>query len=265
MTAEATLRVATCNLHEGGLDAGMPGPRWNQHMQRLSELSLDVLFVQELHGWEREGGALLFAAEEQLDMRGLFAPAPMVDCHLGIFIRAGRIRPKRWDLRYSPMAWHAYAQATLTMVGLATPLTAVSVHLSPWSPEQRLIETAVIAQNVGKARWGIAAGDFNAVPPGDPEPPWDRMPQRKQAQAITTDGAVQADRRPGQRLSAAGLVDAARAHAAATGGGDPPITGEHFRNDQIWTTPTIGVKHVEAVNTGLSDHRLVVAELEVRR
>lgn len=109
----------------------------------------------------------------------------------------------------------------------------MSVHLSPWSPEHRLGEAALIAQNIGKVQLGIAAGDFNAVPPGDVEPPWDDIPRYKRSQTIVDGDGVRADRSVGQRLERAGPVDAARAYADRAGE-EPMRTGDRWRCDQIW-------------------------------
>jgi endonuclease/exonuclease/phosphatase family metal-dependent hydrolase len=258
------LRIATYNLQEGGGAGDEPvlPSRWNQQIVMLREWDLDILLVQEMHGWDRDGYMPLFAAEEELGMRGLFAPAPMVNCHLGMFMRAAKVWPKQWDQRYTSMAWHAYGQATLRVAG-AGDLTVISVHLSPWAPEQRLDEAAIIGQALGKSKYGIAAGDYNCVPPGDPEPPWDKMPRRKQAQAIPTGDGVRADRRVGERLARAGLRDAARDYAESVGAGSPDITGDWYRCDQIWVSPTFRVQRLETVDTGLSDHKLIFAELEL--
>lgn len=259
----STLRIVSFNLQEGGLDEGNTR-RWHEQMALLYGLNAGVICLQECHGWDRDGSELFYRAEKILAMRGLFAAAPRVNCHLAVFFDPGIIHPLRWDKRYTDLAWHAYAQARLSVAGLTEPLEVVSVHVSPWSPVDRLREAALIAQNIGKPTYGVAAGDFNGVPPGDSEPPWDGMPRYKQAQATLHGDKVVADRAVGECLTRAGLVDVALA-AARRRGVEPDQTGDWYRCDQVWATHRLAATttRVETVDTGLSDHRLIIAELEL--
>ncbi|MFD5140596.1 endonuclease/exonuclease/phosphatase family protein [Streptomyces sp. NPDC058378] len=233
------------NVLNGGRD-GASDKRWQTAVEVIRAAGPDVLLVQEARGFDADGGRTLFAAEDDLGMRGLLALAPRTGQHTAVFFRPG-IRPLRFDPD-SAHFHHALAQATLAVPGFDRPVTVASIHLSPLSPALRAAEVGWLAALAAPGTYAVVAGDANSLAPGDPEPAdWAALPAhfRVRYLAPATGGQEPvADRSALAFLHAAGFTDAAAAHGRAgtptvPAAGFPEAEFVPFRSDHVLLSPAL--------------------------
>ena len=209
--------------------------------------------------------------EHKLNMHGLLAVAPLAGHHTVLLHSPAITQVTPFNTNATKEVGHALGVADFHVPGLALPVTAASVHLSPPSPEKRLLEVAVLAQK-GKPRGlSILAGDFNWTPLGDPErrepvPDWADSHPFFRAE-ICGNGDV-ADREAPLRLAKMGYFDAA-VLAAGEAGRTPTAHG--IRRDGIYVSERMsGAPYryrciTEPVERRWSDHAMIVADLDLRQ
>ena len=251
------LTFVTWNLFEGGITNGSD-TRLRRQMRRLAAESPDVVMLQELTGFDRDGCRLMHLAEDLLGgMRGFLALSPH-SCHLGVFIRPSvglRVVRQRHEQRMP--YWHGVACVTVDADGFG-PLLLASAHLAPSSPAQRLIEAEAF-KLIAEAGPLIVAGDWNAIPVADPHP----EPCGDDAEHIRR----KLDRAPARALEATGLTD-----IAAQRGDPTPTVGYTsadrltYRCDRYYTSlPAVAVTGYRVITDAdaESDHRPVIAEFDL--
>lgn len=251
------LTLATWNLLEGGLDGGSD-TRLRRQLRRLADGSPDVVLLQELTGFDRDGYRLMHLAEVLLGgMRGFLALSPH-SCHLGVFIRESsglRVIRQRHEQRMP--YWHGVACVAVEADGFG-PLLLASAHLAPSSPAQRLIEAEAF-KLIAETGPLIAAGDWNAIPARDPDP----RASAENAEHVRR----KLDRAPARALEASGLTDVA-AHL----GDRTPTVGHsaadrlEYRCDRYYTSiPDRAITGYRVIDDadGLSDHRPVTAAFDL--
>lgn len=253
------LTFATWNLFEGGIDGG-DDARMHRQMAVLQAAQPDVVALQELTGWERDGEMLVYRAERLLGgMRGFLARSTH-SCHLGVFIRESsglRVIRTRHEERLP--YWHGVACVETEADGFGRLLLA-SAHLAPSSPAWRLGEAEAF-KLIAEAGPLIVGGDWNAVPAGDPQP----NPCGKDAEHIRR----KLDRAPARALEASGLTDiAARMDSRTPTVGHTTADRLAYRCDRIYTTlpaETVVGYQVVADADAESDHRPVVGRFSLKR
>jgi endonuclease/exonuclease/phosphatase family metal-dependent hydrolase len=246
---------ATWNLLEGGLDGGSDA-RLRRQMAVLEAAQPDVVALQEMTGWDRDGETLVHRAESLLGgMRG-----SAHGCHLGVFVReaAGlRVIRKRHEERLP--YWHAVACVETEVEGFGRLLLA-SAHLAPSSPAWRQGEAEAF-KLIAQCGSLIAGGDWNAVPAGDPQP----NPRGKDAEHIRR----KLDRAPARALEASGLTDIGwRMDSRTPTVGYTTADQLAYRCDRIYTTlpaeMVIGYQVITDADAE-SDHRPVVGRFSLNR
>lgn len=247
------LTAVSWNLLSGGTDHG-DDARLRRQMRRIAAEKPGVVMLQELNDFDRDGDRLMHLAEDLLGgMRGFLARSPH-GCHLGVFIREGaglRVIRTRHEQRLP--YWHGVACVEVEADGFSRLLLA-SAHLAPSSPAQRQIEAEAF-KLIAESGALIAAGDWNAIPAGDPEP----QPAGHDGEHIRR----KLDRGPARALEGAGLTDVG-AHL-----GDATPTVGHwgadklaYRCDRFYTNLPAGMIASHQVITDAddcSDHRPVIA------
>lgn len=252
------LTVVTWNLLDGGIDGG-DDARLRRQLHLLAGLEPGALMLQECKHWRRGHLRVLHMAEHILGMRGFLVRSNHSGCHLGLFIReaAGlRVTAQRHD-RQRPY-WHAIACIVVETDGYPRPLHLVSAHFAPASPAIRLAEAEafqLVAQNSRGPV--IAAGDWNAMPAGDPDPPPDVAGGPLAWRVL-------------DRSAAAALEDAGFLDAGASAGDTTPTVQSPlpYRCDRIYTTLPAAALAGYRVITGAdadSDHRPVLATFDLAR
>lgn len=251
------LTAVSWNLLKGGID-GADDTRMRRQMSRIAAEAPDVVFLQELNAWDRDGAALMHQAEDLLGgMRGFLSLAPR-GFHLGVFIRPGcglRVIRTRHEDHGGPY-WHGVACLITEAEGFGR-LVLASAHLAPSTPSGRLTEAEAF-KLVAEAGPLIAAGDWNAIPAGDPEPD----PAGKDAEHVRR----KVDRSAALALESAGLTDVA-AHL-----GDLTPTVGHwnadklaYRCDRFYTGLPAAITGYRVITDadGDSDHRPVLASFDL--
>lgn len=136
------MRVLSWNILNGGSDGG-DTTRWHAQAELVGELAPDVLLVQEVRGFDADGGRGLHEAEAQLGLRGLLAPAHRTGQHTAVFCAPHlQVRSFTPDTQHFH---HALALVTVAVPGLPSPLQLASMHLSPLSPALRSAEVGWLA------------------------------------------------------------------------------------------------------------------------
>jgi hypothetical protein len=186
--------------------------------------------------------------------------------------------------------WHARLSLPVQPKHMpnATPLKLVHRHGPPFDPMQRLSE---VHNDVGFAgKLALLGGDWNCIPPGDPELVWDgwqdwRPPKRRELEYqalkdergnfVLQDGMPMADRRPAEMLVRNGLLDvgAELCDRRPTAGLDGSKTGprriDRFHADEALFAQDIivGYGYLGDYEHALTftDHVPIYTELDLQR
>ncbi|MFC4054084.1 hypothetical protein ACFOY4_30700 [Actinomadura syzygii] len=261
-----TLRVATYNLHAGGLDGDDPehfsrdDSRLRRQVELLASLNLDLIGLQDA-SWGMFGDNRLDNVAADLGMSWRFlGRSNFYGCNLATLIRRGdKISVGDRDVTHltGPPFAHGLTHVTLTIAGHPRPVHVLVGHCAPSSATIRLAEAETATAHRHDDL--IYLADFNAAAVDDD-------PDTTGIDNATAGSKL--DKRPAETLAAAGFHDVG--HIV----GDPtPTTGHRapnqddgalaLRSDRIYTTlptKTITGYGVELGGDALSDHRIVWAE-----
>jgi exodeoxyribonuclease-3 len=191
-----TLRVMTWNIKSGG--AG----RFGAIDSVIQREHPHILALQELHGFDSQGGRRMAALADDLGMtphlaRSAFGQPVAV-----------LVRPPLQIARRAAVRWRLHHAAAVAVVPTGRgPLTVVSAHLNPFSPERRMREARWLAARYGSARrLVVLAGDLNALDPGSDHA--DEVARlRPLYRRRHTDAAGAVDTRAMAAFAAAGFAD----------------------------------------------------------
>ncbi|OOG28888.1 endonuclease/exonuclease/phosphatase [Thioalkalivibrio denitrificans] len=182
--------------------------------QLINELKPDVFLMQEAKGFDANGGAWLYALEQQIGMRGFLAIAPRTGQNIAIFIRAP-LQPLSFEAD-SVHFHHTLATLKVALPGSDQPITFISAHLCPNGPDVRRREAAYLAVHAAPEKRTLITGDFNSASPHDPEPEdWAILAPHHRARYLADD-LKGIDRSVLAHLEAAGWVDLGHQLDAAT-------------------------------------------------
>jgi exodeoxyribonuclease-3 len=272
----------TWNIRTGG------GDRLDAITRVIRRQAPDVLALQELRGFDRSRSRRLSELADAVGMRAYLAPS-VLGQPVAVLVRPpGRITATaaaRWQLHH--------AAAVVTVATDRGPLTVVSTHLNPFSPDRRLREARWLLARYGPApaRFGrgpgwtgglaarvqrmiVVAGDLNALDPwSDHHERIARLRQPYRKRHLRDDDQV--DTRTVAAFDAAGLGDVWR--VAGTGDGlTAPTTrggGREFsgmRLDYVLASPpVVELASCARVVRGdeteyASDHYPLTVELDLR-
>jgi exodeoxyribonuclease III len=191
-----TLRVMTWNIKSGG--AG----RFGAIASVIEHEFPHVLALQELHGFDTRGGRRLVELADDIGMTPYLARSAF-----GQPV-AVLVRPPLRIARHAAVRWRLHHAAAVAIVPTGRgPLTVVSTHLNPFSPERRMREARWLAARYRSARrMVVLAGDLNALDPGtDHAGEVARLPALYRRRHTDAAGAV--DTRAIAAFAAAGFVD----------------------------------------------------------
>lgn len=216
------IRIGSMNLESGGVDGG-DERRWREAVDFLRAEELGALLLQEAKWPERDNSRLLRTAQAL----GMVARPTSIQGagdtghQLVTFYHPDIFAPIAATERGVPF-WHARLSLSVQPkhVPDALPLKLVHRHGPPFDPVQRLSEVHYDIGFAGKP--ALLGGDWNCIPPGDPELVWDGWrkwspPKRceleyqalkdSRGNFILKDGMPMADRRPAELLVRNGLLD----------------------------------------------------------
>ncbi|MBM0231239.1 endonuclease/exonuclease/phosphatase family protein [Micromonospora sp. STR1_7] len=265
------LRVMTWNIRTGGRDRG-GSDRLDRVVQVIAEQAPDVLALQELRGFDRNG--LMAAVAGRVGM----TPHLARSC-LGQPV-AVLVRPPLRIVDAGALRRPFHHAAARVVVGTsAGPLTVLSTHLYPYSGGRRRMEAEWLAAAARRAPGPLTliAGDLNSLDPTvDHTERLAGMPalyRRRHLRRIGDD----VDTRAVARLLAAGLVDLWPSSAAGAPEADgltvpTRFGGEEFagmRLDYLLGSPASAqrVRDCRVIRGGAadtaSDHYPLLAELDL--
>jgi endonuclease/exonuclease/phosphatase family metal-dependent hydrolase len=228
--------VMTYNIHSSYNAAGRQDP---ESIARAIEASgADIVTLNEVsRGWLIDGSTdLVFWLSRRLDMPILFKGTADPVWGNAILTRDPVLQTGTGTLPQShTLIPRGYLWVRVD-IGGSEPLLVIATHLHHLRPDHdvRLLQVPVLVDFWGKRPFSLVMGDMNSWP-GDPE------------MAL---------------FSQAGLVDS-WAEAGHGDGFTYPSPDAQERLDWIWHTPDIRVASVEVPATTASDHRPVVATLEI--
>ena len=281
-----TVRFMTWNIKTGAVDRGR-GDRLDAVIAVIRRERPDLLALQELRDFQRDGAARLHALAEAVAMTPHLAPS-VLGQPVAVLVRP----PGRWAST-ATARWPLYhAAAVGTVPTDRGPLTVVSTHLNPLLPQVRVREARWLATRYGPepSRFGrgrgwtdavgsrvqrlvLIAGDLNALDPwSDHGDRLARLPEQYRKRHLRRDGRV--DTQTIATLEAAGLVDLWRTAGSGDGLTAPTTQGggEEFsgmRLDYVLGSPSLAalatacrvVRGDEAEYA--SDHYPVVVDLDL--
>jgi endonuclease/exonuclease/phosphatase family metal-dependent hydrolase len=265
------LNILTYNTLFAGRD-GADDRRARAQIELIDKLRPDVFLMQEAKGLDASGGALLFALEANIGMRGFLAIAPRTGQNLAVFVRE-RLTPLSFEADGANFH-HALATLKVALPGSGRPPTLISAHLCPNGPEIRRREAAYLAVQAVPDAYALLTGDFNSASPHDPEPGgFDVLPSHHRARYLADDLKT-ADRSVLARLEAAGWTDVGHALGCAATSTVPTaqFTETEFatmRCDYFMATAALAkcARGYEVLRTPAtdmaSDHYPVLASFEV--
>mgnify|MGYP001463543675 CR=1 FL=1 len=199
-----TLIILTYNTLFAGRD-GSDDRRARAQVEFINDLKPDVFLMQEAKGFDANGGAWLYALEQQIGMRGFLAIAPRTGQNLAIFIREP-LRPLSFDADGAHFH-HTLATLKVAVPGSEQPITFISAHLCPNGPPVRRREAAYLAVQATPEKLTLITGDFNSASPHDPEPAdWATLAPHHRARYLADD-LHGIDRSVLAHLEVAGWVD----------------------------------------------------------
>lgn len=202
------MKILSWNTLFAGFD-GHQSNRRRIQLEVINELKPDVLLMQEAKGYDLAGHSLLFETESALKMRGFLGKALHTGQHTAIFVNPS------WTITaFEVDNIHFHHSATYLIVeppSYSSPVTFVSIHLCPHSPEIRRREAAYLLSLANPASLSLIAGDFNSLSPWDCEPAdWQNLSPHHKSRYF--EGcAEKADRSVLQIFEAAGFTDCAKA------------------------------------------------------
>ena len=257
------MRVMTWNIRTGG------GDRIPAILAVLDRERPDLLALQELRGFARHGGRRMREVADAAGMTAHLAPSVFgqpVAVLARPPLRLTRERSVRWRLH------HAAAAATVTTG--SGPLTLISTHLNPFSPQRRVREARWLAARYGSGRdLVMLAGDLNALDPGtDHTREIERLRDVYRRRHLGADGV--ADTRAVAAFAAGGLADLWRSAGSGDGRTAPTSAGggaefSGMRLDYLLGSAPVADRARDArVVRGdeaeyASDHYPVVVELDL--
>lgn len=257
-----TLRLMTWNIKHGG------GDRLPAIIGVIDRERPDVLCLQELRDFQRYGQRRMRELAEAVGMTAHLAPpgwAQPVAVLVREPLRIQRRARIRWRLH------HAAAIAEIATT--AGPLTVVSAHLNPFSPERRRREAHWLAARYATPQ-GLAliAGDMNGLDPeGDHEAALAAQPSLYRQRHLGPDGRP--DTRAIAAFRAAGFVDLW--HTVGEGDGRTVPTGFAGREfgtvrlDYLLASPALAARARrlmvlrDEVTEHASDHYPVRADVDL--
>jgi exodeoxyribonuclease III len=196
-----TLRLMTWNVKTGGVDRG-GRDRLPAIAAVIGRERPDILALQELRDFDRYGGRRMRELADTIGMTAHLAGsifgqpvAALVRSPLRIAGRAA----VRWRLHH--------AAAVVVVPTDAGPLTVVSTHLDPVSPDRRMREAGWLAARYSsRAGLVVLAGDLNGLDPGgDHADELARLPAGYRRRHLAADGT--ADTRAIAAFAARGFAD----------------------------------------------------------
>ena len=278
-----TLTVATLNLQDGKRLDLVPS------LLDQTDRSLDILSFQEGKGWDHDGQARRYQAEDLLAPLGLdrsfLTRSTRGTLHELVFVNSARIRPvQHWtpdlpDVFHDQIGW-----AHFQVDGLDPVLAVKSVQWAHWSGDVRLDEAQKLTRYAAPGQLAIIAGDFNSIWPDcqdrghqEFEPDWSLRPPHKRLHktlppGARPDGRTVSDRRALTVLAEAGFRSAGcLADDMTVTVNDHIDDGQGARIDHIALSPPLAAAavpgsygvNVSAIGDQASDHRLVWVELDL--
>ncbi|GAA4241925.1 hypothetical protein GCM10022254_72740 [Actinomadura meridiana] len=257
-----TIRVATYNLREGGLDGGGPDrghgadSRLRDQVALLASLDLDLIGLQEARWGQGKHERARQIARELGTSYHFVGRSNFYRLDLAVFVRENDdLTVERTEHLHGPPWVHGLTNTRLRVAGRPRPLHFLVGHSAPSSPATRLAEAEMAT--VHRHLDAIYVADFNAVAIND-APDTTGLDPYKVAKKLDT--------LPAGELAAAGF------HDVGAHWGDPTPTvghGDHkiaYRADRIHTTVPdewITGYGVECGADDLSDHRPAWAEFTI--
>ncbi|WP_370153356.1 hypothetical protein [Streptacidiphilus sp. EB129] len=228
------------------------------------------MLLQECESFERDGHKLLCQVERDLDMDGILAPSLSGRGPGVLYRRETMGRRVAWKTDDNIRETHHGFGVISFDVGLPTPLSVASVHVTPWGADKAVQEADYMASRIYRlGPYCLLGGDINYAPQDGPDPDFAAMRpynvgSRTRLHDPAVDRPLEADRRVAWKLAQNGLRDVARElHQQSKDDSLLAATGTDDRIDQLWVSRPLvpGLVSYQLLDTpaGASDHHGLVA------
>ena len=152
------------NIKRGGHldDNNQPEERWDKLVERVRSEKPDFLLLCEVVGWDRDGYRDLAQAVQDFDLQAMpIAPSSNNYPTLLMYNPQTVGQWKRWNPGFADQTVHGFGISAFD-VGLPEWLSVVPVHIGPFSAEQVLSDTGIVASRGYRyGRFAVLGGDFN--------------------------------------------------------------------------------------------------------
>lgn len=152
------------NIKRGGHldDNNRPEERWDKIVERICAEKPDFLLLSEVVGWDRDGYHDLAQAIQDFGMSAMPIAPSSNDYPTLLMYRPETVGQwKRWNPGFADQTVHGFGVSTFD-VGLPDWLSVVPVHIGPFSAEQVLSDTGIVAgRGYRYGRFAVLGGDFN--------------------------------------------------------------------------------------------------------
>lgn len=260
------LTVMTYNVRNGA-----PGERLDAVIRVIATHRPDILALQELRHFDRDGGHRMRRLTEATGLRPFLARS-WLGQPVAVLVREPATVA-------AAAAVHRPFHHAAVQVDLATnrgPLTVIGAHLHPYSGRRRSWEASWLATRADPGKMVLLTGDMNSLDPWtDHAERLRRLPARYRSRHLVPGSRGTADTRAIRTLTEAGFVD-----VCTQIDGDPPLHTAptehgggvefcHMRLDYVLATePLAGRALAYRVVRGgeserASDHYPVLAEFDL--
>ncbi|NJC70481.1 endonuclease/exonuclease/phosphatase family protein [Planosporangium thailandense] len=264
------LTVMTYNIKYGGRDG-----RLDSIIRVITAQRPDVLALEELAGFPRDGGRLMRRVADATGMRAFLARSRLGGQPVAVLVRQPAAVRSAGSIR---RPFH-HAAAEVTVATDRGPLTVIGTHLYPFSGGRRGWEAGWLASRADPGRMVLVMGDLNTLDPWtDHTDQLRTLAPHYRSRHLTRSGEV--DTRAVRRLADAGFVDLFRAVGDRPGAQRHTVPTAHgggqefarMRLDYILGTPPVArlarsCRVVSGADCGdcetASDHYPLVATVDL--
>lgn len=152
------------NIKRGGYldDNNQPEDRWDRLVERVQHENPDFLLLSEVVGWDRDGYQDLSRAMRDFGLSAMpIAPSSSGYPTLLMYRPESVGQWHRWNPSFAEQTVHGFSISAFD-VGLPDLLSVVPIHIGPFSAEQVLSDTGIVAgRGYRYGRFAVLGGDFN--------------------------------------------------------------------------------------------------------
>lgn len=261
------IKLLAQNIKRGGHldDTNAPEERWSKIVERVRSEKPDFLLLCGVVDWDRDGYRDLANAIRDFGMSAMpIAPSSNNYPTLLMYRPETVGQWKHWNPGFADQTVHGFGISAFD-IGLPDLLSVVPVHIGPFSAEQVLSDTGIVASRGYRyGRFAVLGGDFNTPAARDTIEDPRSTPANFQWR-YNADGSL--NRLPAQKMIHADYVDCADYLFEKTG--NPELIAETAqgsgRIDRFYVTYPMRdaiIEYKRLFDSSVSDHAGIVLTID---